>query len=327
MYWHQGEHNETKQAKRNKVYLANPIKNKEGDIVKYVKAAGDTVRGMLHDQTYYGKIKDNNQNIQTVLRTPLDFEHFKDLKSLEDIVDKGVRDAVIAQVNLKLQTVETFNDVFLTEFYMKTNSGTFDGPVIKKVRVFQNSNKLKSPLMIKKQTYSSTKEYKNYYYAATAKNSNFMIALYREPQVSASQKVYNYELISLWQWAKEHRSVDYIPPQKRTDKGEFIGIINQGTTVLFYKDSPEELKNMSSQQLSQRMYKITVFEQDNKNIRLWCCWHREARPKKDIKKSSKIKWESGVPLLCISPGTYQNHTLFEGIDFEITSTGEIIFKE
>lgn len=337
---HLTKHNETKQAKRNKVYLANPIKNKDGDIVKYVKAAGNTVRGMLHDQTYFGKIMDNQQNIRTVLRTPLDSEHFKTLESLECIVDKGVRDAVKAQVNLRLQAGEEFKNVFSTEFYMKTNSGTFDGPIIKKVRVYRDVNVKKDKdgnfvfqdnkralLAIKKQSYTSKKEYKNNYYAETAKGGNFMIALYRDSQTPTSQKIYNYELISLWQWAKEHRSADYISLQKRTDKGEFVGIINPGTTVLFYEDSPEELKNMTFHQLSQRLYKITVFEQDNKNIRLWCCWQREARAKKDIKESSEIKWESGVPLLRISPRTYQNHTLFEGIDFEISSTGEIIFKE
>ena len=69
-----------------------------------------------------------------------------------------------------------------------------------------------------------------------------MIALYREPQILASQRVYNYELVSLWQWAKEHRSADYIPPQNRTDKGVFIGIINPGVAVLFYQNDPEELK-------------------------------------------------------------------------------------
>ena len=66
---------------------------------------------------------------------------------------------------------------------------------------------------------------------------------------------------------------------------------------------------------------------DATHIRMWLSWHREARAKKDIKESSEIKWESGVPLLRISPGTYQNHTLFEGIDFEFSATGEIIFKE
>ena len=97
--------------------------------------------------------------------------------------------------------------------------------------------------------------------------------------------------------------------------------------VLFYKDSPEELKNMSYPQLSQRLYKITAFACEDKSIRMWLFWHREARAKKVIRDSSKIEWETGVPLLRISPGTYQAHTLFAGIDFEISIDGKITFKE
>lgn len=321
---HLTRHNETKQAKRKKVYLTSPTKDQDGNIIKHVRSAGDTVRGMLHKQTYYGKIMDNEQNIRAVLRTPLDVKNFETMESFELIVDKAVREAVVAQANSKTQAGIAFKDIFSTAFHMKTKNGTFDGPIIKKVRIFRDDI---HPLTIKPQTYTGTSEYKKNYYAETSQGGNFMVALYRDHEKHAGQRFYNYELISLWQWAKEHRSQDYIPPQKRTDKGEFIGIINPGTSVLFYKDSPDELKKMSYSQLSQRLYKITVFERENKRIRMHLYWHREAREKKEIEKSSEIKYESGVPLLRISPSTYQNHTLFEGIDFEISVTGEIIFKE
>ncbi len=344
---HLSKHDETKQAKRKKVYLANPLKDKDGNIVKHVKAAGDTVRGMLHDQTYYGKIMDCKHNIRTVLRTPLDSEHFKTLESLECIVDKGVRDAVLLQVNSRLQAGEEFKNVFSTEFYMKTKSGAFDGPVIKKVRVYRDVNVKKTKdgdlffqdnkrnlLAIKKQGYTSRKEYKNNYYAETAKGSNFMVALYQDHKTPADKRIYNYELISLWQWAKEHRSADYIPPQKRTDKGEFIGIINPGVAVLFYQNSPDELKTMTKEQLSKRLYIVTEFTKDG---RICLRWHREARAKTDAEAAmkntfgsqtlSRIEWDQGVPLLCISGKTYQNHTLFADIDFEISTDGKITFKE
>lgn len=324
-------HNETKQAKRNKVYLASPIRHKDGSIVKHVRGAGDTVRGMLHDQTYYGKIMDNKQNIRTVLRTSLDSGKFKNMSSLDSIVDKGVREAIIDQISTRMAAGATFENALAAGVYMKTKDGFYNGPAIKKVRIFRDDI---HPLIIKPQTYSSSKEYKNSYYAETAKGGNFMIALYRDPQTPATQRIYNYELISLWQWAKEHRSPDYIPPQKRTDKGEFIGTINPGVTVLFYRDKPDELKTMSKIQLSNRMYIVTEFKKDGK---ICLRWHREARAKQDAEKAMKnlynvdslsyIEWDSSVPLLRISKKTYQNHTLFEGIDFEISSTGEIIFKE
>ena len=314
-------HNETKQTKRCKTFLANPIQDREGNVIRHVKSAGDTVRGMLHDQTYYGKILDRNQNLRIVLRTSLDSGKFKNMAALDAIVDSGVRDAVKAQVAERIANGMNFEEALATGVYMKTKDGSYSGPVIKKVRIFRDDI---HPLTIKPQTYTGTSEYKNNYYAETAKGGNFMIALYREPQILASQKIYNYELISLWQWAKEHRSADYIPPQNRTDKGEFVGIINPGVAVLFYQNDPDELKTMTREQLSKRLYIVTEFKKDG---RICLRWHREARAKKDIQEAYKINWETSVPILCVSPSSYQNHTLFAGIDFEISSTGEIIFKE
>ena len=156
-----------------------------------------------------------------------------------------------------------------------------------------------------------------------------MSALYRSPDVPSNEKRYVYELISLWNWAKEHKQEDYVPVQKRCDKGVFVGTISPGTTVLFYKDSPDELKSMSRKLLCQRAYIITQLEPGGR-IRLR--WNREARLDKDVmqsikKPSAEIEWDKSIPLLRISPGTYQNHTLFSGIDFDISVDGEITFRE
>ncbi len=328
---HLSKHDETKQTKKNKVYLANPIIDKTGKIIRHVKAAGDTVRGQLHEQTYYGKILDQEQKIRTVLRTPLNSQKFNSLESLELIVDKGVREAIIAQVSSRIKDGVTFAAALDSGVHMKTKSNNFDGPAIKKVRVFRDDS---SPLTIKNQTYPSNREHKNYCYAETAKGGNFMIALYRNTQTPADQKIYEYKLMSLWQWAKDHRQTDYVAPQNRTDCGEFIGIINPGVSVLFYENTPDELKSMNMEQLTKRLYVVTELKKDG---RMCLRWHREARAKKDAeiamqevfgtKALSQIKWDSAVPLLCISSKTYQNHTLFAGIDFEISEDGKIIFRK
>ncbi len=324
-------HNETKQAKRNRVYLATPVKGQDGAMIRHFPGTGDTVRGQLHDQTYYGRILDSAQEVRTVLRTVLDSKNFSSIEALREIVDKGVREAIIEQLELRMADGTPFAEALDSGVCMKTKNGTFDGPAIKKVRIFRDDI---SPLTIKRQTYSGAAEYKNYYYAETAKGGNFMIALYRNPQTPAGQKVYDYELISLWQWAEEHRREDYIPPQNRTDKGEFIGIVNPGVSVLFYKDSPEELKTMSQEQLAKRLYIVTEFKKDG---RICLRWHREARSKKDaetamketfnVQALSKIEWENPAFLLCLRGKTYQNHTLFAGIDFNISVDGEITFVD
>ncbi len=193
---------------------------------------------------------------------------------------------------------------------------------------------MKNLLKIKKQTCLSKQEYKQHYYAATAKGGNFMVALYRPEGTKPEEKKYHYEMISLWTWAHDHRQKDYIPPECRTDKGRFVGFINPGVLVLFYKNSPEELKTMSRAELQKRLYKVTEFSQDG---RICLRWHREARAKKDAaaamkqdfncEASSKLPFDKSYPLLRISSGNYQNHMLFSGIDFEMTVAGQIKFKE
>ena len=149
--------------------------------------------------------------------------------------------------------------------------------------------------------------------------------------------MYNYEMISLWDWACDHRQPNYIPPSQRTDKGHFVGIINPGCLVLFYKDSPEELRTMSLAELQKRLYKVTEFSNDEGRIRICLRWHREARAKTvaeetmkkdyDCKASSKLPFDVTYPLLRLSSNNYQKHTLFEGIDFYLTIDGQIKFKE
>ena len=324
--------NEMKQTKKNRIRLATPVQLADGQTLKTVKGAGDTVRGALHDLTYYGCIRDAKGDRQIVLRVPFDAGSFKKMEDFGSIVDKGVREAVEAQMKSFLAGGLAFKDAMSREFRMKTKSGAFDGPVIRRVRKLRPD--MKNLLEIKTQTYPSKQEYKQHYYAATAKGGNFMVALYRPEGVPESKKRYVYELVSLWDWARDHRKSDYIPPQERTDKGTFVGFINPGVLVLFYKDTPEELKSMPRAELQKRLYKVTEFKQDG---RICLRWHREARAKKDAEEvmqrefqcqaSSKLPLGNLYFLLKISQTSYQNHTLFEGIDFEMSTDGRITFKE
>ena len=363
---HLSRHNEMKQTQKNHVRLAHPVMLQNNSVINQVTGAGDTVRGALHKQTYYGcitvqgcfseqdnvLIEDGTQ--QFVVRVYLNDDNFKSEVDFKKIVDKGVREAVTAQMQEYIASGLSFKEAINQEFRMKTQSGNYDGPIIKKVRTFPilkaqivsqtdasvtEKGKVFRPgmkklLQIKKQTYPSSQPYKQHYHAETAKGGNFLIALYRSSDVKKDEKSYSYELISLWDWAHDHRQPDYIPPQLRTDRGEFVGFINPGVLALFYKDSPDELKQMSKKELSAYLYKVTEFEKEGK---ICLRWHREARSKTEAQQImgekfgcqaySKLPLAVHPPLLRLSSSTYQNHTLFEGIDFDLMADGEIIFKE
>ena len=105
--------------------------------------------------------------------------------------------------------------------------------------------------------------------------------------------------------------------------------------ALFYEKSPEELHALPKSELQKRLYKITEFEKDGERLRLHLRWHREAREKGKATeameimqmKSSVVSYDIPAFLLRISQKSYQNHLLFDGIDFEFTADGEIIFRE
>lgn len=329
---HLTQHKETKQTKRNTVRLATPFKYADGSYVDKVPAQGDTVRGQLHDETYYGRIMDKEGKLNYVVRKKLDAETFKSIDDFyKKIVDQAVANALIQQIQIYLDNGEDFNTALTTHsFHMKTKSGKFDGPVILKVRCFHDPEKER--LKIKKHAYPSKHEHKKYLYAMTAKGGNFLVALYRAPQISQKDRIYNYHLISLWNWAEWHRKSDYIRPQDRSELGNFVGFIQPGVSVLCYKDTPDELKNLSPKILSQRLYKLAEYSKEGRMV---LRHNQEARSKTDVendmkekfkvKSASQISWDSPFALMKLSSKNFQNHLLFEGIDFQIDITGHISF--
>ncbi len=323
---HYVRHNETKQT-RQKIHLVTPYRSPEGEIRRVVTAGGDTVRGQLHNESYYGRIHDPESGEEKcVLRKELIFNNFKTEADLAAIVDPALREAILEQLHSRMNSGKSFKDAMDEgNFRMRTKENSFTGPLIHKVRTFV---RLTEPLKIRKQAYPSNAEYKRYIYADTGKGGNFKAALFRSPEGNLS-----YSLQSLWEWANTHKKPDYIPPEKMPGNGEFIGFIAPGTMALAYENSPEELKKLPRRELNKRLYKIIVIEKDLQRLSLR--YHCEARAKKDVqaemkeklgvKESSKISFKEPANLLKITSKEFSRHLIFEGIDFTISIDGEIHF--
>ena len=323
---HFTRHNETKQT-RKQVHLVTPCKTAEGEIRRVVPAGGDTVRGPLHKESYFGRIRDRESGEEkSVLRRELIFQNFKTESALAAIVDPAVREAVSAQLRLRMGAGKTFKDAMDEGgFRMKSKDNSFQGPPICKVRCFV---RLAEPLKIRRHAYASGPEYKNYIYADTAKGGNFKAALFRSPQGKLC-----YSLQSLWDWANTHKKPDYAPPEKRPGLGAFLGFIAPGTMALAYEKTPDELKNLSPREISRRLYKIVVIEKDMQRLNLR--YHCEARAKSEVQaemketlgveEASAISFQEPAKLLKITSGEFSRHLIFEGIDFAMSIDGRIRF--
>ena len=100
-------------------------------------------------------------------------------------------------------------------------------------------------------------------------------------------------------------------------------------------DNPGELRSLPPEALRKRLYKVVKFE---KNGLMTLRFHTEARPStvlsaalsaegKRGKGESSISLDSPHALLRISPSTYRNQVLFEGIHFRVLLDGTIRFMD
>jgi CRISPR-associated endonuclease Csn1 len=356
----------------NRTLINNFIKNKaliqtakrvrkRGKIVYYVNAEGkkipmiaqgDTIRGQIHNDSFYGAIKqalidekgslqkDENENlvyekdsdgidkITYVIRKPLIAGDlgFTSKDQLNNIVDPIVRDKVLKHVGDR-----SLKEAFSEDIWMNKDKGI----KIKKVRIF--AKKVTNPIRVKKQVFSSkiNKKHKEYYYAENAKGANYLYALYQglvNGKLKRDFEVYNlFDLTQLLKVGLVDDKNIIIPNILEINKNETIPLyaqLKQGTKVIFYKDDINEVKELDNNTLLKRLYRILKFRSDDGRITFE--YHLEARSEEELKKikmddgSSSIDYTNPYPRMLLSKGNF--NFLIEGKHFEIKPDGMIIWK-
>lgn len=283
--------------------------NKEGEPI-YVQ--GDTARGVLHQQTFYGAIL-RDDKIKYVVRKSLSELKETDVKN---IVDDAVRERVEAAIKNK-----GFKQAMDTGYTIRMNEEK--GAPIRKVRI---TSSVADPISLKAQRDLSVKDYKRKYYVAN--DSNYCMAIY-EGYTSKGKMERSFKLVSNFvaaQYFKKSTDKDYrsdLVPQSDKDDYPLKWMLKPGTMVLFYEDSPEELKECTKKELVKRLYEVKVLV---KNGQLVLRHHQEARPKADldIKDGEWRYGENYRPLIRLYYSKLKAYV--EGYDFELTVTGEVNFK-
>lgn len=333
-------HNEFKPTRRTAVYLAHPQKTASGEVLRRVPSAGDTARGQLHGETFYGKITPPGAAEQrfVVRKSISDIMTFKSEKDFDKIVDPAVRAAVAAQVAEYRAAGKDFKTAIQQPLWMKKPDaeGKHGVPILK-VRIFADT--VTDPHRLRRQLTPSDIEYKNFYYVNSARGSNFRLALFARQKQSKGQNVEYWELVidNILTHAQEMKQPGYIPLEQRGE-GKFLGFVYAGCAALKYEHSPEELRTLSREALQKRMYYLVKFE---KSGQITLKFHREARDSGTLqefltekakakqcmsaKGDSKFKFDVHQELLRVRSGAIKDHLLFEGIHFRITLTGEIVF--
>ena len=332
------------------------LKNRKGEFLldangkKIPKiSTGDSIRGQLHEESFYAKIhrvklnennkplrdKDGNwiyengdKEFDFAIRKPIE-----DLKNLKDVVDPMLAKQIENQLNGR-----TLSKAISEGIYTFDRKGNRVNR-IRRIRVWPTPRV--NPIEIKKHTYQSKKPHKQHYYAKSGENYAF--GLYQ----SKSGKL---ELVSvnLFEAIKISKSVDFdkikdlfehiIEIGRKKESAELIHVFQPGQKVLFFTQTKEELKELNKSELSKRLYKVkTLYSSTNRNIQFE--HHLESRTdeqlqadfsvEKGFKKSagkhgfSRFRTDFTAPRLLFKPT--KEVFIIEGKDFEFMPDGEIKF--
>jgi CRISPR-associated endonuclease Csn1 len=270
---------------------------------------GDSARGSLHQETYYGKVhevptKDTKEpgELFTVVRKPLD-ANFKDIAK---IVDPVVRDKVEAQKeNIGKETIW---------FNKEANIP------IRHVRI-RCKNSENSLIELRPHRDQSKHHHKQKLYVAN--DSNYTTALYRGV-VNGKPKA-AWKIVSNIEAVRAQKLHDWqsILPDVDENGLKLTHVLKSGTQVLFYQNTPDKLKSLPISELSKRLYRVTVME----GARCKFNYHMTAKTSGELGSGlSQINWEKTQSELRLNLTLNKVNLVVEGEDFILTNTGEIEWR-
>lgn len=271
-------------------------------------AKGDSARGSLHNDKYYGAIERDGE-IKYVLRKSL-----QDLSEgdIDNIVDDTVRNIVkkaIAEKGLKKAVEEGI--------FMNKEKGI----IIKKVRCFTPT--ITNPLHIRTHRDVSYKSYKQQFHVTL--DGNYCMAIY-EGMLKGKMKR-SYEIINMLDAAsyyKESADLTKLYPIAPEEKSglKYRCLVRTGTQIILLQTDDEDIDLMDKKDLAKRLYFVAVMQKDGRIVLRYNQEAREATVLKKERKAGAYKiGESYRSEISLSLSDF--HALVEGVDFKINVLGEI----
>lgn len=310
---------------------------------------GDSIRGELHLQTYYGKIKiaakdetgsllrdekknviykqvDGKDEIWMVIRKPIDKINF----SSDIVVDEYMFKFLTKQLEAGVKQTELVDFQGRKLRHLRCR--------VKAARGFMNPDNV---TIVKEQTYKSNKEYKNYIYADSGEN--YIFGLYENNNGRDVISINKFE-------AATYLKTLGIPADKRdlfkqkepvlikNEESKLIHIFEVGQKVIFF-NTIQELDDIGNDfsEISKRLYFIKRLHQASVGNILFQ-HHLEGRSDEELTKAfpkeifksagkdgfSKYQTDFIAPRLLFKP-TKLNF-IIEGKDFEMNFDGTIVMK-
>lgn len=321
-------------------------KDKENNLKKI--AQGDTIRGQLHGESLYGAIKlpkrdeqnkilfdDNGKMIvedDPILVIRKELVYKKDanspgFKSLEEIDRVIVDRDLFAMIKKQVEEAPDFKTALNEGVYMIDGNGRRVNR-IRRIRC-KEAMKYSTAVRVHNHAYTSDKEYKRH---TLAKNGENALCLFYKNGNSRAMTILSIGQVASLKFGSDHQY--YEEPyynQLETGKGKskstlpLYAILRVGIKVLFYKTSDEELKDLSKEDLSRRLFKIYQFESDGRiKFRHHLAAGIDTELKKQHQEYSHVNLDEDQVFLRLRQGQW--NFIIEGKDFDMKLDGSIEFK-
>lgn len=272
-------------------------------------AMGDSARGSLHNDTYYGAIERDGE-IKYVVRKLLGSLKESDV---ENIVDDAVKEKVKQAIAEK-----GFKKAMEEDIFMNREKGI----KIKKVRCFTPT--VTNPLHIRTHRDESRKEYKRQFHVTL--DGNYCMAIY-EGEVKGKMKR-TYEIVNMIDAAAYYKkSADLtkqypIAPENKNGL-KYRCSVRTGTQIILLQSDNEEINLADKEDLARRFYFVAVMRSDGRIVLRYNQDARDATTLKKERKSGAYKvGEEYRSEIMLSLSDF--HALVEGVDFKINVLGEIV---
>ena len=275
---------------------------------------GNTARGSLHKDTFYGCImtppeKDSESQKIFVQRISVD-TLTKD--SADKIVDKGIRNTFINNLESGKQSLADIQKDGILLPYQMNRKDVY----VKRVRI--KAKDVKQPIQIKKHK-EQTVDYKQYYYVKN--DENYLIALYRGKDGKGKAQS-DYIVLNLLDATHKKQRKEQLYPAVMEKKGLNLSLYKKdlkiGKIVILKQTEDEDVFALPKEKLWERIYSVIGIKTDGRvkltHISISTAWI--SKPNCPISEYSDFRLAS----------VNQLSILLEGTDFTISPAGEIIPK-
>ncbi|MDR7130781.1 CRISPR-associated endonuclease Csn1 [Algoriphagus sp. 4150] len=332
------------------------LRDKEGNLILDKKnnkipkvMQGDSVRGQLHLDTFYGKIKavkrDKNGAPQRDDQGKFLYNKINGKDEMWIVGRKSITDLKIGNDLIIDPYLEKHLQNQLSNGVSLSELKDFNGKIIRRIRVrvkagrgFLDADKVTE---LKEQTYKSKYEYKNNYY--TNSGDNYAFGYYEGRELRKIIPINLLEASKVGKLNGSYKLEDLFEKTlvlgsgKKQEEVNLYHVFQVGQRVLIYFTDKLELKNLGKPEISQRLYFLKKLADANQS-KIQFQHHLEARDDQQLlidfpKDSFGTKGKDGfssispdfiAPKLLLTPSNY--NFIIEGKDFDLSLDGEVKYK-